>query len=176
MRADKIYDIAFEGLKDGFHHFDYKIGKEFFELFDYSELKEGDLNTSLELEKKINMMILNFEIKGWVAVACDRCAAEMQQQIAVQEKLVVKLHGAEDSGNDDLITVPESADKINVAHNIYEYIVLALPQRKVHPDDEKGISTCDPEAIKKLEEIRVENKKEKNDPRWDALKNIANKN
>jgi uncharacterized metal-binding protein YceD (DUF177 family) len=47
-----------------------------------------------------------------------------------------------------------------------------VPIRKVHPDDENGESTCDPEIIKR---ITTEEKEESEgvDPRWEALKNLG---
>jgi uncharacterized metal-binding protein YceD (DUF177 family) len=52
--------------------------------------------------------------------------------------------------------------------------MLALPIRKIHPDDSNGNSTCDPVMLKKLEDLRVE--ESENDPRWDELKKLMNNN
>jgi hypothetical protein len=50
-----------------------------------------------------------------------------------------------------------------------------VPLRNVHPDDENGMSTCDQEALAKLEALRIHELTEEektNDPRWDILKKI----
>jgi len=59
--------------------------------------------------------------------------------------------------------------------HIYEFIHLALPIRRVHPDDKKGNSTCDPIMLKKLEELVIDEDVD-NDPRWDELKRLMNDN
>ena len=68
----------------------------------------------------------------------------------------------------------ENTYEIDLFHFVYESIVLALPIRIVHEDDADGNPTCDPEVMKRLEEMNAENSEEEQgtDPRWDALKNI----
>ena len=55
----------------------------------------------------------------------------------------------------------------------YEYILLALPIKKIHPDDRNGVSQCDPEMIKKLEE-HLTSDIDETDPRWNELKKLMN--
>ena len=57
-------------------------------------------------------------------------------------------------------------------HFIYETICLALPHRIVHPDDENGNSTCNPEVLKKLESMSQTEKPQEIDERWAALKDL----
>jgi len=45
----------------------------------------------------------------------------------------------------------------------------------VHPDDENGKSTCDPEMLSKLNEYIVSGEKG-SDPRWNDLKKLMNNN
>ena len=47
-----------------------------------------------------------------------------------------------------------------------------LPIQKVHPDDENGKSTCDPDMLKKIREHMVIDENI-TDPRWDELKNLV---
>jgi uncharacterized protein len=63
---------------------------------------------------------------------------------------------------------------LDLRQQIYEFIMLALPIKRVHPADKKGKSTCDPVMLKKLEELIIEEKE--NDPRWDELKKLMNNN
>ena len=53
--------------------------------------------------------------------------------------------------------------------------MLALPIKRVHPDDKNGKSTCDPVMLKKLEELIIDEETD-TDPRWDELKKLMNDN
>ena len=58
-------------------------------------------------------------------------------------------------------------------HFVYESIMLALPIQVLHPDDENGNSTCNPEILKIMNEHSPDAKKEDEiDPRWEALKKL----
>ena len=75
--------------------------------------------------------------------------------------------------NDEILIIPHGEHKINVAQYIYEMIVLAVPQKRVHPGIEDGSLSSD--ILKKLEELEpkeVKENKEETDPRWDALKKL----
>ncbi len=52
---------------------------------------------------------------------------------------------------------------------------LALPLKRIHPDDDHGRSTCDPEMIRKLEDHLVAGEEE-SDARWDELKKLSENN
>ena len=62
---------------------------------------------------------------------------------------------------------------MNIAQYIYEMIVLAVPQKRVHPGVLDG--TLQSEALDRLEELHpkdVKEDSESTDPRWDALKKL----
>ncbi|GAH01766.1 unnamed protein product, partial [marine sediment metagenome] len=79
---------------------------------------------------------------------------------------------------DDVLIIGRDDHEIEVGQYLFEFILLALPYQKVHPDDSEGHSTCNPEMIKQLDAHRSSeaDKEEKIDPRWDALKGIIEKN
>jgi uncharacterized metal-binding protein YceD (DUF177 family) len=52
---------------------------------------------------------------------------------------------------------------------------MTIPIRRVHPLDKNGKIGCNPEMIKKLNELLIDEEKEDNtDPRWDELKKLMN--
>jgi uncharacterized metal-binding protein YceD (DUF177 family) len=52
--------------------------------------------------------------------------------------------------------------------------MLALPIRKIHPNDSDGKSKCNPAMLQKLNDLRAE--EPESDPRWDQLKKLMNNN
>ncbi|MBO4645080.1 MAG: DUF177 domain-containing protein [Bacteroidales bacterium] len=121
------------------------------------------------------MITLDFHFKGKVQLPCDRCLEPVDIDLDFSENLLVKLVPMieEPEEEDNLWVVSENTYELDVFHFVYECLTLALPLRVVHPDDASGKSTCNPEIIKKLEELTPgETQREVIDPRWEALKNI----
>ena len=74
---------------------------------------------------------------------------------------------------DDVIMIHKDDHEIDVGQFMYEFIILALPYQRIHPNDDNGVPACNPEMIRKLEAHRGNRKqKDQMDPRWDALKGI----
>ena len=75
--------------------------------------------------------------------------------------------------DDDIISIAANEHELNISQFVYEYIMLSLPLKRVHPDDKDGNSTCDKEVLDKLNDYIVEEEEEDSkDPRWDGLKDI----
>ena len=165
MKVLKDFIIPFLGLKEGFHDFTFNIDGKFFESFEYSEINEGKVRVLMNLEKQGQMMIFNFTIKGYVIVPCDRCLADMEYAVEGNERLVVKFGAEWKEETEEILIIPETDSHIDLSKFIYEYIMLMLPYKKVHPE---GEGLCDAEMIHTLEQFA----EEKQDPRWDALKDL----
>jgi len=169
------YAIPLSGLKEGLHNIDFEIGKEFFEKFEESEVKEGSLIANVEIEKRSSHADLFIRISGDVILCCDRCLEMFSQPVDCENRLLVKFGKSLDDIDPDILSVPADEHELDLTQHFYEYIHLALPIRRVHPEDSDGNSTCDPEMIRKLEEYIIE-KKKNTDPRWDELKKLMNDN
>lgn len=178
MEILEQYSIPFKGLKVGSYHYEFDIQDNFFADIDDAIVSGGDLNAKVTLVKQSSMMILHFEIDGTVKQVCDRCLGEYNQPIKSKTKIIVKLGDNTDETTDEIIVIPTSETQINVAQLIYEFIVLAVPIRHVHPDDENGNSTCDPKMLEKLEEFTSsedDDDEDDTDSRWDELKKLIGK-
>ena len=169
------YTIGISGLKEGRHTIDFEIDNKFFESFEESEIKEGSLFANIELEKRSSHIDLFIRISGKVKVCCDRCLEMFFYPVECENRLLVKLGKKIEDSDPDIISLTTDEHELDLQQHFYEYIHLALPIKRVHPDDENGNSTCDPVMLKKLKELIVEEENE-NDPRWDELKKLMNDN
>lgn len=165
------YNIAFKGLSLGKHVFEFVVDDKFFREFDGGVVDEGTVNVRLTLEKQSSLMTFWFDIKGSVRVQCDRCLEMYDQPIESRERIFVRLGERENIEGDDLIWISPDDYQLNVAQLIYEFIGLAIPIKKVHPDDQNGNSTCDPEMIEKLNKYMVREDETEN-PVWKDLKKL----
>ncbi len=167
-RGSSDFEIPFKGLALGTHQFDFKIGDSFFNNLSYSEIAGGKVLAEVELIKESTMLIFNFSMKGFVDLVCDRCLEKYPQPLEGSFKLIVKFGEEPEEVSDEIITIPFEQAAFDLTHYFYEYIVLLLPLKHVHPDDDEGNSTCNVDMIEQLNK----HSKTKADPRWAALKDI----
>lgn len=176
MRKLKIYTIPFVGLKLGKHQFEYEIDNQFFEHFEYDEFNSANLKVDLLLEKKTTMMELTFKASGTVNINCDLTNEPYDQLIENELFLVVKFGEEYNDDNEDILILPHGEYEINVQQYIYELIVLAVPQKRVHPGVMDGSLKSD--VLEKLEELSPREKEiiaeDDIDPRWNKLKDLLN--
>ncbi|RRQ50120.1 DUF177 domain-containing protein [Maribacter algicola] len=169
----KEFNIPFSGLKQGKHDFKYEIDKKFFESFGYDEFNEVAVDLTVVLNKTSTMLELDFEADGTVNVDCDITSEPYDQPIEGHLELVVKFGEEYDDNDDEILILPHGEHQVNVAQYIYELIILAVPQKRVHPGIADG--TLKSEALERLQELQPKDKNndnEKNDPRWDELKKL----
>jgi uncharacterized protein len=170
-----LYVIPLSGLKEGHHTFDFEIGNEFFEKFEESEIKEGRLTAVVGIEKRSSHLDLVVRVSGTVMISCDRCLEMFSRPVESENRLLVKTGKSISEDDPDVLSLSSDEHELDLMQYFYEFIHLALPIKRVHPDDKKGRSTCNPEMLKKLNELLVEDEEEKhNDPRWDDLKKLMN--
>jgi len=169
------YTILLSGLKEGHHTIDFEIDKKFFEHIEESEVKDGRLIANIEMDKRSTHLDLIIRISGSVRIGCDRCLEMFSQSISSENRLLVKFGKSIDDIDPDILSIPVDENELALQQQLYEFIMLALPIKRVHPADKNGRSTCDPVMLKKLEELIIEEEKE-NDPRWDELKKLMNDN
>lgn len=169
----KEYIIPFSGLKQGKHDFKYEIDNKFFESFGYDEFNEVAVDLTVVLNKTSTMLELDFEATGTVNVDCDLTSEPYDQSIEGSMELVVKFGEEYDDDDDEILILPHGEHQINIAQYIYELIILAVPQKRVHPGIADG--TLKSEALERLQELQPKDKKKDNnesDPRWDELKKL----
>ena len=173
MKPLKEYTIQFVGLKEGTHFFDFEIGKKFFNIFEYDEFNDTDVNIKVELEKKTTLLEFKFVASGTVNVNCDLTNEPFDQEINNSFELIVKFGEAYNDDNEDILVLPHAEYELNIAQYIYELIVLSVPTKRIHPGVTDG--TLNSEVLKKLDELSPKELNEDNediDPRWNTLKKL----
>ena len=166
----KDFTIHFVGLSIGNHHFDFEVSDRFFEQFEYSQLQHGSVHVFVNLEKQERIMVFDFSFDGQVEVICDRCGEEFMFPLLGKEHLIVKFGVEYKEESEEMIIIPSTEYKIDLSSFIYEYLHLMLPVRIVHPDGDGGKTSCNAEALRRLEALAP---KKTIDSRWEALGKIT---
>jgi len=177
------YIIPFSGLKIGHHNFTFKIQKTFFDAFEYSEIKNGNLVIELALEKSETMMIAHFDIEGDITLECDSCLGDVIETVSTQYRQIYKFTDDEDLNlTDEMTHVSFREFEIDTAPLIIEFINLCKPNKVNHKEGE-----CNAEFTNMLDEYllveeHIETESNDNeedegdlDPRWNALSKLKNK-
>jgi uncharacterized metal-binding protein YceD (DUF177 family) len=172
------YVIRFSGLKEGNHQFNFEIGNTFFEQLEYSEVQIGNLTVDVDFEKKVNMLVVSFNLKGQVQLMCDRCTDDVMLAIEGEEELIYKF-GEGESIDEKIIFISHNEIEIDLTHPIYELTCLVIPSKRLHPEGQ-----CNQEMLKAMDNyLMVETDEvipsedeptdnEEVDPRWAALNKL----
>jgi uncharacterized protein len=143
------FSLPYAGMKDGVHGFDFSVGRDFFRKFDDLPVVNGDINVHLDVDKRAQHSILEFDITGTVATLCDRCLADINLPIRGKQTLHVKVGIGEDDG--EVVFISEDTVRMNVAQYIYEFICLVMPAIRVYDCASESTPPCDIAVLEKLE-------------------------
>lgn len=171
MNAFAAYSIPIMGLKTGIHRFKFEIDSAFFSHFEESPVQEGSILFDLQLDRRSDMLIFDFELKGSVKAECDRCTAMIDLPLEDEWQLIVKFGEAEgEEEEDEVVFISREASEFNVAKYLYEFTVLSLPITNTYDCENDPNPPCNFEVLKFL---KNEADEQKPDTVWDALKGIS---
>lgn len=185
------YKISLKGLKGDKELFEFLLDNIFFSHIEGEEVQKGRLKAVVEVKRTVKGFDLQFQIDGMVYVPCDRCLNDVEIPVSVSEKLIVKFGADHGSEGDNIIIIPEAEGDINIAWLLYEFIVLAVPMKRIH-----GPGKCNKSMTGKLskhvrgavdddvdndvdlenDDISSELSDDAIDPRWNELKKILDNN
>ncbi|WP_375585284.1 DUF177 domain-containing protein [Cyclobacterium xiamenense] len=179
MKFIRNFDIDIIRLKEGEHLFHFEIGEEF--LAHFEKIKEvvhaAAIQVEVRLDKRINLIEVDFDVKGTVGLTCDRSLEKFDQGVDVQHKILYKYGEEEKEINEEVFLITKDTPAINVAQLMYEFILLAIPAKKIHPDHRiEGEEAEEEDGWIVYEAGDEENEDDTNkaeqNPFWEALKNL----
>lgn len=152
----KKYAIPYKGLSTGKHRFEFEVDDRFFEAFENSEIKRGRARVEVELDRGSALLTLEVEIDGEVTVECDRCLEDCTLPVHYRGELVVRFSETQEEYDGEVMWLSPAETEVNLAQYIYESICLSLPYQRVHPTDENGRPTCNPEMLARFRIVTPE--------------------
>ncbi|MCE3258813.1 MAG: hypothetical protein K0S12_454, partial [Bacteroidetes bacterium] len=111
-------------------------------------------------------------------IECDRCLKDFDIPVEASEDLVIK-HGNPEESTDEILVIGEKESEFDVSHYLYEYIILAIPVRKVPCEEiSEEDFACDYETLDKLNKISSDSKDEEApiNPLWEQLNKLKKNN
>ena len=176
MKALRDFDINVFKLSNGLHQYQFEIRDSFFELFENEIVNQGELTVDISLDKTDRMIQLQTQINGHITLTCDRSLEEFDEDIHTDRTMLYKFGEEEKELSDDVMVIHKDTQTINIASILFEFILLEVPMKKIHPkyrddfDEEEGelLAVYSSEE----EEPEEETTEEEIDPRWEKLKNL----
>ena len=141
----KQYTIAFKGLKNGLHDFEFEVDGALFAAYENEEVKAADCVARVQLNRSETQLCLDIAIEGEVTVTCDRCLEDCALPIACEGELLVKFSSEEQEYDGEVLWLYPGDSEVDLTQYIYESIILALPYQRVH--EEGG---CNPEMMERF--------------------------
>ena len=163
----KEYKVAFRGLSEGKHNFEYTLDDCFFDCFEATKGTKAYMKVLVEIIKTSLLMEVRIRMEGAVKTTCDRCLGMFDLALKGEMSLYVK-QSERDSGNDDdYIVIAPDDDYLDLSSYLYETYMLNYPIRVVHEDGE-----CEAGMREVLDKYITEEDSKPTDPRWDELKKL----
>lgn len=165
---EEMMIIKISNLGEGVH--EYKFNENIKNI-GLSEPFFGNFILNVKLVKTHNQIILDGDLRLNAKFSCDRCATSFDSVIKTGYQMVY-LFGQQprNNGSTDLTYLPADADKIDLANDVHDYSILAIPMKKLCKEDCKGLCF---KCGKDLNEGDCDCVKETMDNRWKPL--IENK-
>ena len=166
MKRINEYIIPIQGLADGEHDFDLCADDHLLNYFSETINYKSNISVNIGLLKKNNMYNLRFALDGDIQLECDRCLEKYDQRINNKFNIIIKhsdKEGEHVEGDIELRYVGHDCSQINIAKDIYEYVLLSLPFKK-HCNNKNCLSL--------LDEFSKRSKKTEKDPRWESLSKL----
>lgn len=171
------YDIAFVGLKQGIHEYQYQVTDKFFEAYQEQDFHNCRANIKLTLDKQNGFMLLKFEIGGTLEITCDRCGSTVLPMNLWDEfNLVVKLAEEPEQMNEqeedpDVYYIGRGESHLHIADWMYEFVNLAIPMQRMCSEEKMGSQFCNKDVLEMLKKGETGHSQSEN-PIWKGLEKI----
>lgn len=171
------YRVNIISLSNKVHQFEYEIGEQFFREYGTDLLAEGAFRVDVVLNKHETFIEADFIIKGKAVLTCDRSLETFDYPIDSSHRILFKLGDADEELSDEIIMIHRDTVSLELGQYIYEFVVLAVPLKKLHPKFQEAEDAEDEHEEGKIVytsagEKGDDDEDDEIDPRWNILKNL----
>lgn len=124
---------------------------DFFEALDQELIQKGNFKATVVLNKNETMIQMMYNITGTVELTCDRSLDLFNFPVDITQKMILKFSDHNEEITEELMLIDRNTQYINVAQDIFDFIGLQIPIKKLHPRFIKGEVTYE-SLVKKFED------------------------
>ena len=134
MTSLAAFDVDIVPPQEGVRTYD--LGPDFFGLFEHSLLEEGKLTAQVSMHLSSRLLEIFVKIQGTVQLVCDRSLKPFDYPVQLEKKVTFKRgHEYQEIGT-DMYMIEQHVATINIAQHLYDFVSLAIPMKKIHPQFE----------------------------------------
>lgn len=167
-----LFGVNIVGLSYAIHDFTYDLDAAFFKQYGNDLISEGMLKAQVALNKHETFIEATFTIKGTVQLACDRSLDLFDFPIDLHPVLMYKFGDEEKEISEDVVMISHHTATLDVGQPMYEYILLAVPMKKLHPRYSEEDTAEEGTMIYSSAAESADDDSGAVDPRWDVLKKL----
>lgn len=173
----KDFSVNIIGLSNKVHLFQFELKDDFFERYGKEVLSKGNFDAEVSLDKRETFIEVDFKISGHAELICDRSLEPFDHHLNFNRKVIFKYGEEPQEVSDEIVIITRDQDSIDLGQFMYEFIVLSIPIKKLHPDLRNEDENEDDSEVRivystSTEKEQVEKKEEDIDPRWEKLKKL----
>ena len=168
------YRIDIVNLKNKQYQYQFSIDPSFFLNFEEGEIKKGSLDCLIVLRKTEGFIEASFNIQGTVELVCDRSLDKFDHDVKLDKLMIFKFGDEDREIDDEVELISHKRQRIDMSQYIYEFIMMNIPMKKLHPRYNTDVETAEEELIYSSsgKNPPSEGEQETIDPRWEALKKL----
>lgn len=128
------FDIKIQSLSNNEHKFRFEFNQD---LFDFFSQENEIINTNgickVSLIKSDLMLDVKFSIDGQTDLICDRTLKKFTYSLNSDKKILFKFGEEDQELSEEMVVIDRNKSKINMGKFIYEFFILELPVKRLHP-------------------------------------------
>ncbi|HPW66828.1 MAG TPA: DUF177 domain-containing protein [Salinivirgaceae bacterium] len=149
------YKIKIADLPIGIFEYNFVLDDVMFSYFNHPFVEKGHVVAKVTLDKRPNLIEVNIAVSGILEVQCDRCLDYFSYPIDTSEIILYTMGQQDEYENENVVIITKEQSIIDLSSDLYEIAVTQLPISKVHPNNEQGVSLCNPKMLELLNKYLV---------------------
>ena len=118
-------------MEVGENAYRFEVDRSFFEVFEGSPIEEGEVKLDLKVQKFTRHLDALFQFRGSIVLHCDRCLEPYSHQLEFDQRIIYSFDEDQEFESDEVIHLDEHQFRLSLAPEIYDFIALQVPLRKV---------------------------------------------
>ncbi len=163
--------ISIFSLSIGKHRFAFKIDDAFLNNREDGMVQSADFLAKLVLNKSETMIEAELTLSGHIGLVCDKSLEPFNFPLNHTHTIYYKYGVSFEELSEDVLMVPYDTHTLDFSGLIYEFMLLALPVKKLHPKF-ATIELTDTQDFVYSTKRNQQDETPKGDECWDKLRNM----
>ena len=155
--------------------FEYEFGDTFFKDYDAGFVSGSHFTATVVVDKHETFLEASFSIRGSVRLECDRSLELFDEPTSLDKNIVFKYGEESTELTDEIVVIPRDMATLDLGQYVYEFIVLSLPMKRIHPKfrtEEEDEDDAEGKMIYSSGPDESGDDDDEIDPRWEQLKKL----